>query len=312
MTILMLETIHNDAMPVLEKAGPVIMSPTPDALGHDLPFADITAIITRGIGQLDRTLMDKCPNLSVVARCGAGLNNVDLQAAAEKNIAVVHAPGLNATAVAEHTMMLILMSIRRGFSNVLEVKHNNWDWRSDYNGDDVCKKNICIIGGGNIGGRVAKLCEAFSMNVNVCGRNGNGIQGLKKCLMETLPRADVVSLHIPLATDTRGLFDKKLLSQMKPGAVLINTARGELVDTGALLHALDEGSLAHYAADVVADETPVQDDPLTTHHHAIITSHVASLTERTYREMSLFTANNVASVLQGANPNTKAIYRGAA
>lgn len=312
MTILLLETIHNDAVRVLESAAPLIVSPTPDALAHDLPFGDITAIITRGIGQLDRALMDACPNLKVIARCGAGLNNVDLKAAAEKNIDVVFAPGLNAMAVAEHTLMLMLMSIRQGFCSVLEVKRGNWNWRSDYFGDDLAGKKVCIVGGGQIGSKVAALCRAFSMDVEVCGRGGGGVESLKASLRAKMAVADVVSLHIPLNDETNGLFNRKMFSYVKPGALLVNTARGELIEQQALLGALDDGRLGFYASDVVAGESPAADDPLIDHPHTHITAHVASLTQRTFREMSLFTAENVVSVLTGERASPQSLYRGAA
>jgi len=310
MTILMLETIDNDAMTVLENAGTVLLSPTPNALKHDLAFADVSAIITRGIGQLDRRLINKCAGLKVIARCGAGLNNVDLEAAAEKNVPVIFAPGLNATAVAEHTMMLMLMSIRNGFSSSMEVKRNNWACRNGFKGDDLYGKKVCIVGAGNIGGTVAELCRNFSMEVVLCGRNGEGITGLRAALKSTLSSCDIVSIHIPLTDETNQIIDDELLSFFKPGAVLINTARGELVETQALIKVLDQGKLSCYGADVVSEEAPDSGDPLTANPNTIITPHVASLTKRTYREISLFTAENVASVLAGEIPDPASVYKG--
>lgn len=311
MTILMLETIDDAAMPELENAGTVVLSPTPDALAHDLPFDDVSAIITRGMGQLNKDLLDRCQGLKVIARCGAGLNNVDLKAAAEKNIPVVFAPGLNAVAVAEHTLMLMLMCVRKGFSSAAEVKNNNWAYRSNFNGDDLCAKKVCIVGGGSIGKKVADLCRSFSMDVEICGRNSGGIDGLKSSLAACLPSAHIVSIHIPLNSETENLFDEQMLSLIKSGAVLINTARGELVKTSALINALNSGNLAGYGADVVEGEIPKSGNQLVDHENTVITPHVASLGGRTYREMSMFTAKNVASVLMGKTPNPVSIYNGA-
>lgn len=312
MTILMLETIGDEAMAVLKSAAPVFVSPTPDAHSHDLPLDDVTAIVTRGLGQLDRALINKCPNLKVIARCGAGLNNLDLEAAAEKNIQVIFAPGISAPAVAEHSLMLMLMAIRQGFVMANQVKQNNWESRNSYGGDDLRDKSICIVGGGNTGRQLAKLCWAFDATVVIAGRSGKGHEGLKANLVKLLPDSDVVSLHIPLTDETRNLFDADMLSMMKPGAILINTARGDLVHTAALIDALDSGQVSAYASDVVAGGKPVKDDLVVNHPRSIVTPHMAALTKRTYREMGLFMAHNVVSVLTGVAPNPVSLYQGAA
>lgn len=312
MTILMLETIDDDAMAVLQSAAPVLVSPSPDAHHHDLPFAEVTAIVTRGLGQLDRALIEKCPGLRVIARCGAGLNNLDLAAAAERDIQVIHAPGINATSVAEHTLMLMLLAVRYGFISGVEVKRGNWQFRDEFPGDDLYGKSICIIGGGNIGQRTADLCRAFGMNVFICGRHGKGIKGLKSALRQYLPHSDIVSLHIPLTSETRGLISGELLNSFKTGAVLVNTARGELVHTDDLIDALDSVRLSAYAADVIAGDVPGSDNRIVAHPRTIVTPHVAAMTRRTYRAMGLFTAKNVVSVLTDGTPDPASVYRGAA
>jgi D-3-phosphoglycerate dehydrogenase len=312
MTILMLETIDDEAMALLEAAGPVIVSPSPDAHQHDLPFADVTAIITRGLGQIDRALINKCPNLKVIARCGAGLNNLDIDAAAENNISVVFAPGINASAVSEQTLMLMLMIVRQGFTSASEVKTGNWNVRNKFAGDDLAGKKVCIVGGGKIGNKVAGLCRAMSMEVTICSRDGNGLEGLEAALSQNLPKSDIVSLHIPLTADTHQLFDQTVLAMIKPSAVLINTARGELVESKALIAALDSGALTGYGADVIEGETPASGDPVIGHAKTVVTPHVAAMTKRTYKEMSCYTAENVLAVLTGSTPEPASLYLGAA
>ncbi len=311
MTILMLETIADDAMALLESAAPVVISPTPKALDHDLAFDQITAIVTRGMGQLDRALINRCPNLKVIARCGAGLNNLDLQAAFEKNIQVVFAPGINAASVAEHTLMLMLMTVRNGFLSADAVKNNNWSTRNSYSGDNLRGKKICIVGSGSIGLKTADLCQAFTHNVVMCSRNGNGIKGLIDTLKIHLPDSDIVSLHIPLTPETSEIFAKELFTLLKPGAILINTARGELVNTEALINALDTGHLSAYGADVVTGETPSPDNPIVHHVRTVVTPHVAAMTKSTYQKMSMFTAENVVEILQNTQPNPVSLYKGA-
>lgn len=309
MSILMLETIDDDAMTVLKSAAPLIMSPTPNAHDHELPLDDVSAIVTRGQGKLDRALMDKCPELKVIARCGTGLNNLDLEAAGDKGVQVVYAPGINAAAVAEHALMLMLMAVRHGFSSGLAAKHGNWSERSSYAGDDLNGKKVCIVGRGKTGEHTAKLCESFSTNVVYCRRNDEGMAGLRAALKQHVPTSDIISLHLPLAHETEGLFNAEIFSMFKPGAILINTARGELVNSVDLLTTLDAGRLSVYAADVVEGETPACDDPLVNHPSTIITPHVAAMTKRTYREMGLFTAINVVSALTNGNPDPASLYR---
>lgn len=308
MAILLLETIEKDALEVLESAGRVVLSPTPDALSHNLPFAEFSAIVTRGVGQIDAALMEKCPNLQAIARCGAGLNNLDLETASQKDIPVVFAPGINAVAVAEHTLMLILMAVREGFQSGIQAQNGNWSYRDTFGGDDVSGKKICVVGGGSIGGRVADLCRAFSMDVMICGRNGNGIEGLRQSLLQHLPSSDIVSLHIPLTDETHHIVDSDLLAECKPQSTLINTARGELVSTTALIEALDQKQLKSYACDVLDKEPPVTDDPLLVHPKSIVTPHAAALTKSTYRELCMFTARNVVSVLSNKSPDQRSIY----
>lgn len=311
MTILLLETIDQMGLALLENAGSVYLSPSPDAHAHALPFNEITAIVTRGLGQVDDQLIKKCPNLKAIARCGAGLNNIDVEAAKKAGIPVVYAPGINASAVAEHSLMLMLSAIRRGFATATEVKDGNWDCRNDFSGDDLANKKICIVGMGNIGRKTAGLCKAFSKNITMFGRDGKGQSGLVENLKEYLPKSDVVSLHIPLNEDTHHLIDAQMMSLMKPGVIFINTSRGEIVDEDALVEKLDDGHIAVYAADVVDGEPPANSHPVIAHANSFVTPHVASLTKSTYQEMCVFTAKNVVAVLTKQTPEPISIFRGA-
>ncbi|MGO1119031.1 NAD(P)-dependent oxidoreductase [Rhodovibrionaceae bacterium A322] len=309
MTVLLLETIAEEAEVLLKKTAKVLLSPSPKALDHDLPLDQVTAIVTRGLGRVDQTLMDRCPKLQVIARCGAGLNNLDLEHAANQNLPVVFAPGINAGAVAEQSLMLMLMALRAGYSSAKEVEQGNWAARNSFGGDDLAGKRVCIIGSGNIGQKTAALCRAFSAEVVVCGRGGNGLAGLMAALKAQLPISDVISLHIPLTPETKGLLNREVLSLCKPGSLLVNTARGELLDEDALLEALNQGTLGAYSADVMASEPPEADNALLAHPRTIVTPHVAALTTRTYRELCLFTAQNVAKVLLGEAPDPASLYQ---
>ncbi|USG61051.1 hypothetical protein NBZ79_18000 [Sneathiella marina] len=312
MTILMLETLDTAGMALLGEAGEVIHSPTPNAHDHSLPFDKVTAIITRGLGKLDRPLLEKCPNLKVIARCGAGLNNLDTVAAKAMNIPVVFAPGINATAVAEHVLMLIMMILRKGFRAVTEVKNSNWQYRNDMQSDDLCGKKVTLVGTGNIARKVAEYTSALSMETVMCGREGRGMQGLRDNLETHLATTDVLSLHIPADNDNDLFVDAILLNNLKPGAIVINTARGSLIDELAMVNALNDGHIAAYGADVMTTQPPPADNALINHPNTVVTPHAAALTKRTYQEMSIFTALNVVSILSGSTPDKLSIYHGAA
>ncbi len=310
MTILLLETVDEEANALLQDYAKVILSPTPNAHDHDLPFDEITAIVTRGMGQLDRALIERCPSLEVVARCGAGLNNLDLIAANENNIPVIHAPGVNATAIAEHSLMLMLMSVRKGYEAALNVKRDNWEYRNDFAGDDLFGKKVCIVGSGNIGSKTAKLCEAFSMNVRICSRNGQGLDGLAKSLERELVDCDILSIHMPLTSETEHYFDQNWLSKLPYGAAVINTARAQLIDPKAALAMLKSGQISAYCADLIEGDQSSETNELISHPNSIITPHVAAMTKGTYLEMCLFTCENVVNYLTNKNCDPRSIYTG--
>lgn len=311
MTILLLERLHPEAEALLAEAGTVVVSPEPNAPPSDL--AAVTAIVTRGRGRIRAELIDDCPRLRVVARAGAGLDNLDTAHAARKGIPVVFSPGSNTRTVAEHTMGLVLDVVRGITRTARQVAAGGWERRSAYQCDELHGLRLCIVGHGAIGSRVAVLAHAFGMEVVVAARSGRTAGAACPWpvlpLDEALATADVVSLHVPLTPDTRGMLDVRRLRAMRRGAFLVNTARGEVVDQAALVAALQDGHLGGFAADVLAAEPPAADDPLLQFDNVVLTPHVASLTRLTYRELCVRTARNVAAVLQGAAPEPQTLYR---
>lgn len=311
MTILLLERLHPEAEALLAEAGTVVVSPEPNAPPSDL--AAVTAIVTRGRGRIRAELIDDCPRLRVVARAGAGLDNLDTAHAARKGIPVLFSPGSNTRTVAEHTMGLVLDVVRGITRTARQVAAGGWERRSAYQCDELHGLRLCIVGHGAIGSRVAVLAHAFGMEVVVAARSGSTAGAACPWpvlpLDEALATADVVSLHVPLTPDTRGMLDVRRLRAMRRGAFLVNTARGEVVDQAALVAALQDGHLGGFAADVLAAEPPAADDPLLQFDNVVLTPHVASLTRLTYRELCVRTARNVAAVLQGAAPEPQTLYR---
>jgi D-3-phosphoglycerate dehydrogenase len=301
MTILLLESLHTDAEALLESCGPLLRAADPRAPQGDL--AAVRAILTRGRGRVDEALMMCCPALRVIGKPGAGLDNVDEAAARRRGIAVVHAPGANARTVAEHTLALMLDAVRGVTRCANAVAAGRWDERARYAGSELGGLTLGIVGYGAIGRRVAALARAFEMEVIVAAR-GDVARDAEAAPLAVLPlaallaRADVISLHAPLTPQTAGLIGAAEFAAMKPGAVLVNTARGALVDGAALRAALARGALGGFAADVLDRQPPAADDPLLQSERVVLTPHVATQTAATYRAMCAMVAAKVIAALQ--------------
>lgn len=306
MTILLLESIHEDAHTLLADFDRVVAYEDPEqesSLGED-----IVAVLTRGKGQVNRQLMERCPGLRVIARCGVGLDNVDLKAARDHDIPVVYAPGSTTDTVAEHTLMLMLALSRRLCSFSGAVADGRWQARNEYRGTELKGKTIGIVGLGAIGGRVAALAEAFGMRVRYYNYSSRDVAYGRVTLDELLEESDVVSVHLQLNEETRHLVGKRELALMKPAALLVNTSRGAVIDQRALTEAFKESRIGGFAADVLEVEPPDPSEELLGDERVLITPHVAALTEETYREMCLRTARNVLAILRGEPPERESIY----
>ena len=308
--VLLLETIADEAFKLLEEAQNVhILTAYDDKpLDEILLENDIDAVITRGKGQVNTQLMAACPNLKVAARCGVGLDNVDVKEATARQIMVVNAPGSNAATIAEHTISLMLMLQRNLYQSINEVKTNNWNGRNQFQGDELGGKTLGILGLGNIGKKVAKIAEALGMNVVYWGKNEQDTPYKYLPFEDVLTQSDIISLHLPLVPETKLLIDAKALSLMKPSAILINTARGIIIDEVALFSALQNKTLAGFGADVLTVEPPDPHNPLLSHPKALITAHVGSLTATTYTKMCVSTVKNVLAILKGEAPELESVF----
>ena len=244
-------------------------------------IADAEVVLTNKI-RLDRAAFDASPALRLVCLAATGTNNVDLVAARERGIAVANLRGYCTASVAQHVFALILaLTIDiPGYRRLLD----DGAWRDspqfcllDYPVRELAGKVLGIVGYGELGRATARIGEAFGMSVLVAERPGAGAQAGRVPLPELLARADVVSLHCPLTDATRGLIDAAALQRMKPDALLINTARGALVDEAALAAALRAGAIGGAGIDVLSEEPPVHGNPLLDGAipHLIVTPHIA-------------------------------------
>ncbi len=308
--ILLLETITDEAMLMLEKAQDVNVLTGFDksSLKNQIANHSIDAIITRGKGQVDSSLLEQLPDLKVISRCGVGLDNIDVIAATKKNIKVVNAPNSNADTIAEHTIALLLMLQRNLYSTVTMTKEGRWADRNSYVGDESHSKTLGIVGMGNIGKKVAKIATALGMNVIYWSASKETVPYPFVSFEDLLKTSDSISLHLPLTSTTERLIDATALSKMKPTALLINTARGKIIDQDALYTMLIKKKIGGFAADVLADEPPLSSEPLLQLENVLVTAHLGSLTSTTYTKMCAVTVENTLAILRGEEPMEFCIY----
>jgi len=308
--VLLLESLDPGAEDLLGASAEVLRAPsTEPAACLDVARAGpVHALITRGKGRVTAELMDACRGLRAVARAGVGLDNVDVPAATLRAVPVLNLPGANAQTVAEHTLTLILAVSRGLVEYANAVRHDDWDRRARYDRDEAHGKTVGIVGLGNIGRRVAAMCEACGMRIVYTSPHARDPSYEQLPLEELLRRADIVTLHCGLDASTRALLSADRVALMKPGAILVNTARGELVDQPAIAAAVASGRLAGYGADLVNREKPHELAALRELPNVIITPHVSSLTRSTYRDMCLRSARNVLALLAGESPEPGCVF----
>lgn len=245
--------------------------------------------------RIDGALLDACPSLRVVSVYAVGYDNVDVTAATARGIAVGHTPDVLTEATADLAFTLLLAAARRLPEATAAVRDGDWlTWEPDWLlGNEVHGSTLGIIGGGRIGSAVARRAEGFGMDVLVTSRR------TELTLDELLERSDFVSVHCPLGPDTRGLIGERALRRMKPSAILVNTARGDIVDQHALRRALHEGWIAGAALDVTSPEPLPPEDPLLEAPNLIVAPHIGSATASTRARMADIAVDNLLAGLAG-------------
>ena len=298
--------IDPDARSVLENIGDVTMwdsdlPPDPEQLAAML--ADSDAALTLLTDRIDGPLLDRCPNLKVVSNLAVGYDNIDVPACTARNVAACTTPNVLTQTTAELAFTLLL-AVARQIIPAADAARNG-DWKTWYPfrflGRDVAGLTLGIIGLGRIGLAMAKMGLAFGLNVIYTGGQSNN-QFREVSLDELLQTADIVSLHVPATPATHHLIGRRELAIMKPDAMLINTARGPVVDTDALVAALHEGRLFGVGLDVTDPEPLPADHPLYTFERVTILPHIASASEATRLQMSDLAAKNIVAVLEGSEP----------
>lgn len=282
--------LHGDALAELEdvEVWDGDLPPSPEDLRARAAGAEgLLCLLTE---RVDAELLDACPRLRVVANYAVGTDNVDLEACRERGIAVGRTPDVLTNATADLAWALILAVARR-LPEAAEAVHAG-EWRTfeatRWLGTGLDGKTLLVVGPGRIGRAVARRAEGFGMHVAFAGRDDD--------LAAALERADVVSLHAPLTASTRGLVDPR---RCKPGAILVNTARGPLVDAEALAEALRDGHLAGAGLDVTDPEPLPPDHPLLRAPNLLVLPHVGSATREARAAMTRLCVDNLRAGLAG-------------
>ncbi len=272
-----------------------------EALERNLGQAE--ALLVRSETRVTEAMLDAAPRLRVIGRAGAGVDTIDVAAATARGIVVVNAPGGNAVAAAEHSLALMFALARRVAAADASLKRGEWS-RSRYIGSELTGKTLGLIGLGRVGSEVARRAQGLDMRVIVFDPYvpDEHVQriGLEPVELDTLlASADFVSLHVPLTEATRGILNAERIAAMRPGAFVVNCARGGLVDEPALLAALDEGRLAGAGIDVFGSEPVSASDPLPKHPKVVATPHLGASTVEAQANVATQVAHEVLAVLEG-------------
>ncbi|MBW3551904.1 MAG: phosphoglycerate dehydrogenase [Gemmatimonadetes bacterium] len=270
-----------------------------DALADAL--AGVDAVIIRSSTTITRESLARTTRLRVIGRAGVGVDNIDVAAATEKGIAVFNAPSGNTISAAELTMALLLAAVRKVGAADRSMRRGEWD-RKTFKGSEVHGKTLGLVGAGRIGGEVARRAKAFGMRVIAYDpflQEERAKQlGVKTATLDDLLRtADIVSLHVPLTDATANLIGAERLALLKPGAIIVNAARGGVLDEEALLNALNEGRLAGAALDVFTDEPLPADHPLRSVDSVVLTPHLGAATEEAQHNVAFEAAESVRDAL---------------
>ncbi len=278
-------------------------TPPPDRLREGAAGAEgLLCLLT---DRVDGALLAACPSLRVVSTCSAGVDHVDLAAASERGIPVGHTPGVLTETTADLAFGLLLASARRLVEADRFVREGRWTPERSWDpelllGRDLRGATLGVIGLGAIGRAVARRARGFDMRVLGWSRSGRAVEGVETVALEALQAsAEFQTIHLALAPETRDLFDAAAIARMPRGAVLVNTARGGIVDEAALARALETGHLAGAALDVFASEPLDPESPLLRAPNLVLCPHIGSASIATRTRMAELAVDNLLAGLAG-------------
>lgn len=300
------DEIHPDGMALLSAHLRVLVDQSLGAARGEIEDAD--ALLVRSTGEVRRDLIDRASRLRVIGRYGAGVDNIDVKACSEREIPVVYAPGVNAKSVAEMAIGQAITLRRNSFAQDAAVRRGDWSGRDRLAGDDIRGSTIGLIGLGLIGLETARIARfGFLMDVLYFDQVQNPaaekeLDATFVGLDDLLARSDMVSIHVPYTAATHHLIGERELGLMKRSALLLNFARGGIIDETALATALKSGVIAGAALDVFMKEPPAIDSQLFSAPNTLFSMHTAGISAGASRDISMSVANDLLAVLSGRSP----------
>jgi len=308
-SVVVTETIHPDGIDLLRKECEVIELSSGSDETLLLSYAEkADALLTRGGIKVKRPFMEAAHNLKVIAVHGVGTDHVDLDVASDLKILVFNTPTALTETVAELTVALLLALIRRVISADKAVRSGEWSRKySDLIGSELMGKTVGIIGLGRIGTAVARRLKGFDVNLlyyDVTRKREveDELNTQHTELNNLLSTSDIITLHMPLTSETHHLISHREFNMMKKGAYLINMARGKIIDENALIEALRSGKLAGAALDVFEEEPPKADNPLLSFDNVVLTPHIGASSREAMRRMAIQSAEGILKVFRGETP----------
>ncbi|MEX2449547.1 MAG: hydroxyacid dehydrogenase [Rhodospirillales bacterium] len=303
--VLVLGKIHDAGLQILRDAADVdfteLAEHVPEIFDH-LPDTD--AIIVR-MTKIDRKVIDAAPKLQLVARHGVGYEAVDVAALTARKIPLALVGNVNATAVAEHTLAMMLAMAKKLVPYDRATRNGNFKIRDSFSQTELLKKTVLVAGFGRIGREVAQRCAAFGMTVVIADPfvpaeaiEKAGYRSVEN-FRAALPQADYVSIHVPKTPETENLITAKEIATMKDGAFIVNVSRGGMVNEHDLCRALSSGKLAAAALDVFEPEPPKPDNPLFKLDNLVVSPHCGAFTVECGQRMAEVCARNVLAVFGG-------------
>ncbi|MFH0940614.1 MAG: phosphoglycerate dehydrogenase [Candidatus Omnitrophota bacterium] len=311
--ILVADSLSEEGINILKSSKDFIVDVKVGLKPPDLKaiVGDYDALVVRSATKVTQEVIEAGAKLKIIGRAGVGLDNVDLKAATAKGIIVMNTPGGNTISTAEHTMSMILSLSRSIPQADQSMKKNEWR-RKDFMGVELYNKTIGIIGLGRIGIEVAKRCLSFGMRVKAYDpflskevADQLGVELIK--LDELYQSADFITVHVPLTEETTGMINDKQFEMMKPGARVINCARGGIIDEAALGRALESGKVAGAALDVYVEEPP-KDLKLAKFNNVVLTPHLGASTEEAQINVAIEVAHQISDALLGRGIRNAANY----
>jgi D-3-phosphoglycerate dehydrogenase len=301
--VLISDSLDPQGLEILENTAGLTVVDSPGLKGDELlaAVADVDALVIRSGTQVTAEVIAAAQKLRVIGRAGIGVDNIDVPAATARGIVVMNTPGGNNITTAEHAIALMISLARHIPQATASMKSGKWE-KKRFVGLELYNRTLAVVGLGNIGRIVARRGRGLGMKVigydpflSDAARAGADVELVD--FEQMLERADVISIHVPRTPDTLGMLDDAAFERVRPGVLVINAARGGIVDEGALLRALDAGRVGGAALDVFEEEPPASDHPLVNHDKVICTPHLGASTEQAQINVAIAVCEQVRDYL---------------